>query len=371
MEINQINKNTDGKKIGIFTFYRYNYGAFLQAYALRQYLENLGYNAQLVYFDYSICGIPSINTHSLYSFAKTFAVSMLRYHKRKEKYKCFPNSVQKELKESQRYKSIKQLSENLNYDILLTGSDQVFNPNLAPKGYYVRMLDFPTSKNIKKASYAASIGLDKYPEKYKEDFRRCLSSFDAVSVREIQAEQIIKQYTDKKILQHIDPTFLLNKEQWETFSQDLPENINEPFIFVHILKRQPELIEFAENLSDKLGCKVLMSDQRYVFKNAIKLDKPLSPEQFIRAIMSAQYVVTNSFHGMVLSINLKQRARIFIPETAPARITDILDNFKLNRLCQDELLSLEEIKSLYSYANKKINEGRLSARKYLLSLSEL
>ena len=87
--------------------------------------------------------------------------------------------------------------------------------------------------------------------------------------------------------------------------------------------------------------------------------------------MSAQYVVTNSFHGMVLSINLQQRARIFIPETAPARITDILDNFKLNRLCQDELLSLEEIKSLYSYADKKINEGRLSARKYLLSLSEL
>ena len=71
-----------------------------------------------------------------------------------------------------------------------------------------------------------------------------------------------RQYTDKKILQHIDPTFLLNKEQWETFSQDLPENINEPFIFIHILKRQPELIKFAENLSVKLGCKILMSDQR-------------------------------------------------------------------------------------------------------------
>lgn len=371
MEINQINKNTDRKKIGIFTFYRYNYGAFLQAYALRQYLENLGYNAELVYYDYSIFGIPSINTHNPVSFAKTLAVAMLRYHKRKEKYKCFGESVKRVLKESQRYRSIKKLCKNLNYDILLTGSDQVFNPNLAPKGYYVRMLDFPLSNNIKKASYAASIGLDKYPTKYEDDFRRCLSSFDAISVREKQAKQLIEQYTDKKILQHLDPTFLLNKEQWETFSQNLPEQINKPFIFVHILKRQPELIEFAEHLSAKLGCKILMSDQRDVFKNAIKLDKLLSPEQFIRAIMSAQYVVTNSFHGMVLSINLKQRVRIFVPETAPARIKDILDNFKLNRLCQDELLSLEEIKSLYTYADKKINEGRLSARKYLLSLNEL
>ena len=164
-------------------------------------------------------------------------------------------------------------------------------------------------------------------------------------------------------------------EQDKTFNQVIyllcPEEYQVVIMNIGDDVTKEDAVKFAENLSVKLGCKILMSDQRDVFKNAIKLDKPLSPEQFIRAIMSAQYVVTNSFHGMVLSINLKQRARIFIPETAPARITDILDNFKLNRLCQDELLSLEEIKSLYSYANKKINEGRLSARKYLLSLSEL
>lgn len=99
------------------------------------------------------------------------------------------------------------------YDIYMTGSDQVWNPT-QPYCLEPYFLTF-VPKGKKKISYASSIGVTELLENEKQDFRRWLSSYDAISVREHQAKELLASFIEKPVVQVADPTFLLDSGFWK------------------------------------------------------------------------------------------------------------------------------------------------------------
>lgn len=166
-------------KIGIITFHNaLNAGAVLQAYALQVLLTQQGHNVEFINY----------NPIKKYTFRNYVAKSpVVMFNKWRniyngKKYTKYGNFNKVLNLSSIRYLSYEELKEsNLDYDIYIVGSDQIWNfyTSLSP----VYMLDFvPNGK--KKIAYAASMGQCRIDLSLYDDFRNKLMSFDAISLRE-------------------------------------------------------------------------------------------------------------------------------------------------------------------------------------------
>lgn len=364
------------KKVGVITYYTDNYGAFLQAYALQKTMEKLDYDCELINYDYihdnTLLGRPWSNIRNPVRFCASILKRIILLKRIRKKSIIFQKSLDKNLRFSkQRFKSVKQLIKTPpQYDIYLTGSDQVWNPNIYPHGFKTRLLDFAVDKRGKLVSYAASIGLKELPHNKIGLFKEYLIKFDSISVREEEAKNILNEIINKDIHRHLDPTLLLSKNEWHKFGKKVNE-INEPYIFVYMLAKQPELINFANHLSEKLNLKIVSAGTGINFKNRIIRDKFLSPEEFIWSIANAEYVVTNSFHGTCFSIIFNKRAHIFIPPSVQCRIVELINDCKLNRLLEDNIIENTDIEALYNDAEMYLEKERKKAYDYLNNLRYL
>ncbi len=360
------------KRIGVITMYRRNYGAFLQAYALQKKLICLGYEAELIRYDYykdrAIFEVPLIHMRNPIKFCREIAVAILRTKQKKQRVMAFDKSIKRNLRESDKYYRTEREMEKDPpiYDIYLTGSDQVFNPFLSPQAYRSRMLSFACRQPGRKVSYAASIGLKKYPEQHTGFFIDALNKFDALSVREQEAVRMINQLTGKKVEQHIDPCFLLSRDEWIDFLSGSPFP-KEPYILFYMVQKQQRVIDYAKALSKKTGLPVFSVDGRGSFSNSVSLPFP-SPESFVASFLNAKYVVTNSFHGTAFSILFHKKAHIVLPDTGSERILNILENCDLMRLLDNEMIGFEE--DGYAAADQYLEKERKRSEDYLKGIGE-
>ncbi|HHX55476.1 MAG TPA: polysaccharide pyruvyl transferase family protein [Clostridiales bacterium] len=364
------------KSVGVITYYNYNYGAILQAYALQRKMEELGYDCELINYDYrrdrTLLGIPWRNIKNPIRFCASVLKRIVLFNRVRKKHAVMTKSVHNNLKFSkQYYKSSKQIKKSPpQYDIYLTGSDQVWNPNISAPGFQTRLLDFVDTTKGKKVSYASSIGIKELPKSKKDFVKKYLSNFNAISVREEEAKNILVEFIDKDIQRNIDPTLLGNKEDWLKFGRPISE-IKEPYIFVYMLANQPELVKYANDLSNKFNLKILSVGYGVSFQNKILNNKYLSPEEFVWAIANADYIVSNSFHGTCFSVIFKKKARIYIPPTVQCRIVELLEGCNLSRLLNDKIIEDSELEMLYNDADDYLAKERKRANDYLIGLKDL
>lgn len=344
-----------GKTVGMITIYRKNYGAFLQAYALQQLLLSCGYEPEIIRYDYykdkSVLGIPLANVKHPIRFAKQIAVEMLRYDSHKRKVKIFENSIQKHIRESKAYySSYRQLEKNPpSYDLYLTGSDQVFNPALSPQALKARLLGFV--KHGIRASYAASSGSNILSQKYMDLFVQNLRRFDGISVREEGLASFIQNILPVKTECHLDPTLVLDREDWKKFGQVPAAFCETKYILYYKVTNQQKLHDEAARLSKELGLPVLVADGTEKFENMLALDRILSPEEWVGLIDHAEYVVTNSFHGTAFAIKLNKRLRVVLPEAGKVRLETILEACGLMQLTDPQYIVDAGLEEVYSKAN--------------------
>ena len=359
---------------GIVTFYRYNYGGFLQAYALQITMASLGYECEIIQYDYmhdiARCGGWNGLLKRPFRFAYSVAGNTMNLLRKHKFHRVLQHSARHNLKESKRYTSVNRLlKKRLPYALCIAGSDQVFNPSIHPEGFRLRLLDFENMPELVRVSYAASVGNLKIPERYEAVMQRGLKRFARISVREEKAADVIGEYVSQPVLRHVDPTFLLKRDAWLTFARK-PGRIAVPFLFVHQLAAQRDMQMFVNDLSAQLGVSVINSDARKLYKDQARLAKPLSPEEFVWCIENAEYVITNSFHAFALSINLKKRVRVFMPEVAPGRLRELISGYKLERLCEG-MLSPADAESVYGQIDSLIERDRHTAMAYLRSLKDI
>lgn len=355
-------------KVGIITIYRKNYGAFLQAYALQQTLLKIGCESEIIRYDYyrdhTCFGVAMASNPSFKILLKVAIVEIVRFIPHRRRLKVFDKSVAVNIRESKEYyREYAELEKNPpKYDVYLTGSDQVFNPRLSPQAFPARTLQFV--KEGLKVSYAASAGADRIPDEYSAQFREAISTFNKVSVREEGLKNFFETHYAKETERHIDPVFLLDKQEWTTFSKPVAE-LPKEYIFYYRVLPQKELNRIAQKVSEETGLPIFVADGHDSFKNQIKRKGFLSPEQWVYAINHATYVITNSFHGASFSINLEKRTSILVPSKGGERVTDLLKKCEMDFMIDNPLYMLENLPFDYTSANRYIKEERKRGVNYL------
>lgn len=345
-------------KIGIITIHKSpNYGACLQAYALWKYLEQKGNDCEIIdlYRPYQEEYVPSkrfqrMRQHtSFVSRCKQAIKKMLGLNKGKAG-KLFSDNAKlkfdkfnSQIKYSKAYKGIDELYANPPiYDLYVSGSDQLWNPT-QPYCLEPYFLTFVPNGG-RKISYATSIGITDLTDEEKHKFKDWLSSYDAISVRELQAEKLLESFiTDHVISQVPDPTFLLDVEEWKKLA--VSPDINEKYILLFTLQWSPVLVDYCKRLSAESGLLLVVLTQIQPQNNGggyIPVTDA-GPKEFIGYIANAEMVITDSFHCTVFSIITG--ANNFYTYIAPSnirgsRITDLLDIFEIKGHLLPQSLSL-------------------------------
>lgn len=307
------------KKIGIITLNgNINLGNRLQNYALQKTLEELNFNVDTLWF----CDAKS--------YIKEKAKKTLFYFTSKRKYN-FLNFSNKYIKTKYYLKS--NISDK--YDYFVAGSDQIWNYNFPDFNENMFLMFSPKEKNI---SYAASFGIDSIKDEKKDLFKKGLSNFKNISVREDKGKEIVDsllKINQTEVL--IDPTMLLDRRKWEEIMKK-PKNIEgKKYILNYFLgtlseKKKKDINDFAK----KNGCEVInildKKDQFYEY----------GPSEFLYLVKNAFLICTDSFHSSVFSIIFDRPFIIFDrddkEEKMNSRIDTLLNKFEIkNRRYQDQI----------------------------------
>lgn len=367
-------------KIGTLTFHNCdNYGAVLQAYALQQAIMDLGYDTEII--NYSRSNIADVIT-----MFWNKAISTIKGNPDRQLYtvKEFLEMVFKgdgntsDVKESflQFREKYLRCSRPVNrktihtieplYSKIIVGSDQVWNcgrVNIEP----TYMLDF-VSDRMKKYSYAASFGISEIPEKYYSIYKKNLSDFSCISVREKQGASLVKEITGKDAELVLDPTFLLSKDRWSNIAEKYTD---EEYVLVYQLGKSNRLIDIARKYSQKKGLKIKFVKKPVEFSGEADYCKGLSPTEWVGLFKNASCVFTSSFHGIAFSIIFNKefyaiKSEDRIRHAMQSRLVNILEEFGLEqRYIEDYDGLLKCSKIDYEDVNNRLDQLKESSIRYL------
>lgn len=301
-------------KIGTITWWRYNYGSILQAYALQQKLKELGYEDYEIICQYGkkIVSISNLREKlKRVGLKETTRRIIWKYGLRKlrKRNSKIQNFVDTHLKVSEKEYNEDNIKEaNNDYDTFICGSDQIWNPKLTEINS-MYWLTFANEDKLK-ISYAPSIGVNEFTDIQEKEVKDVLKSFKAISSRESTGTDLInKTLGEEKCQTVLDPTLLVEKKVWDNL---LKEEVNnkktEPYIFVYMLRGTKKQRKFIENFAKSKKLKIItmpfLDNEKinlYDFKFGDEKCWDGSPIEFINLIKNAEYVFTDSFHSMIFS----------------------------------------------------------------------
>lgn len=308
------------KKVGIFTIYIANYGAVLQTYALQKYLRE-------TYPDLDV-QVVDFYTHEPYAIFKKASdnpiknilrqsTKLLHYCELRRRNSREQHFIKEEFILSPRYDNVDELMANMpQYDIYLTGSDQVFNVKSRYSALFYQT--FSVKGGIK-AAYAPSFGTSEFTDDYKSAIRKSISTFSFLSCREDDGASVLSELKGQNIPCVLDPTLLLNKEQWsKVMSAPMSKD---KYLLIYDLNGGQKLVSIAKPIANQNGWKIWCitqhTDIRY--KGVDRLIYDAGPREFIGLFSEAQYVITDSFHGTAFSIIFEKLFNTYIAVPRAAR----------------------------------------------------
>lgn len=204
-------------------------------------------------------------------------------------------------------------------DIYIAGSDQIWHPKLCREDFFLSY----APKEKKCISYAASMGGLSVPDENEEKFKQLLQNFDSFSVREKEMIPIIRKYTNRPVLQHVDPSFLVSPDTWRNYEKAY-NNIQEKYILVYALYWDKSFNKQLKELQRKTGLRIvsIQNSIRQIYANTIVIDA--GPEEFLWLVDHAEAVVTSSFHGTAFSVIFNKRFYPVVNPNASSRIDNLL-----------------------------------------------
>lgn len=359
------------KKIGILTFHNaYNFGANLQAYALKNYLIDKGYEVEII--DYHNSRLKKKYGKELSPwFAtrkrdwimpwrwKNIVASWKWYRKAKEDWKCqaekFILFQKKYLNYTEKGIPVNEISRK-NFDVILFGSDQIWDTGITGKKEQCYWGNFKCS--AKKVAYAASLYGKKITKTEEENIKKYLKNFDFISVREKHLADRINKITGKKVEIVCDPTLLLPTKKYFELFEKKSKNVQK-YTLVYAVSEDDEIIKIAQQYGNLV--RVLHYYSFQVKPENVDDIAYAGPSQFLELLYGAEAVVTNSYHGTVFSILFQKPFVAVYNENA--RIDNLLKIVGLenahyrngNRLAKSELNNIEKLNE-YTEISKKFLE---------------
>lgn len=343
-------------KVGILTFHNaYNYGAVLQAYATQEFVRSLGHEVEVIdyhnknvdwHYDkrkFRIRGfLRSTYRFPLYLIEKYF------FWQRRKAYHRFFNEHMYLSKES--YSEGENISL-LGYDVILIGSDQLWNKRLTKGLDKVYWGQFKALPNTRVAAWSVCMNNIDLTEEDKSQIKEFLKNFTAISVREKSLQSVLQNLTDQTIWHTLDPTLILPSSQWVDLCHPVKES---NYIAVYAVRKEKETISFARQLALKLNKKLVIIRSYSKWYISSENKEYCGPDDFLSYIKYSDYVVTSSFHGTVFSL-IFQRQFVCPILDGNIRVEDLLHTAGLpNRFVRDckEALSLPLIE--YNHLSKQL-----------------
>ena len=282
------------------------------------------------------------------------------FKRRQQKFMQFTKDTQNQIV----YSTKEELFQNPpRADVYLAGSDQVWNPVAMHEDLFLAY----APKNSKKISYAASMGHEHIPECNKERFTELIKDYSAFSVREDTVVDIIKQFTDKPVYQHIDPIFLKSKEEWQLLEKPYEKLKFKKFILAYVIEWNAEHNAKLKELKKKTGLPVVsvnIGNLKKVCADQIIYDA--SPNEFLYLLDRADYVVASSFHGIAMSIVYNKPFLALPGQNMPTRIQSLMRHFDIN-MSDSINYGTEQFKAI----NELIVQDRSKAKEYLNQVVDL
>lgn len=286
------------KKVGVITFHNYdNYGAILQSYALQRRLKELGTEPEIIDYHCEYISNPfrlvNLKKKGLFNYIYG-AIGNICYIPRRRK--C--NMFRKNMKYSEPVFRGNMGKVADKYDVYMAGSDQIWDYKLTnfDQTYF---LDF-VAEGKKKCSYAASIGEHLPPEEYQKKYSELLKDFDEILVRESYGAEVVEKLTGKKPSCACDPTLLLTADEWNEMLVE--PKVKGKYILVYQLGINKDIVQFVKRLQKKTGCKVVYIPFPLIGLLKCSCKIAIGPAEWMGLFKNAEYVVSDSFHGVVFSL---------------------------------------------------------------------
>ncbi len=306
-------------KTGLVTFYHiHHYGALLQAAATERAVESLGSQCEII--DYYVNQDNGLfRKPTGVGSAAADAHTALHYKALKARYQRFETFAKDHLRVSaHRFESLEELrSAVLPYDLILSGSDQIWNPKIFPDGRFDPVF-FGAFSQRRRIAYAPSFGIPHIPEGMEEELRGYLKQFSHISVRERQGQRIVKDLTGQEVPVVLDPTLLLTRDQWSAMAA--PPGLSGGYILCYCISRPGALAPYIHQLAEKTGLPVVqLCGIRQKVHPRARCVLDAGPAEFLSLFQNASYVCTNSFHGTVFSVQFQKP---FFTAVAPGELAE-------------------------------------------------
>lgn len=383
------------KKVGIISLYEgQNFGNKLQNYAVEQIVKEYGFDP--VTFKYELVRKKRIDNPSLiqklspqYISAyiknqlsnefgiKNTAVSITKqvaYVKKNAK--LIDNSKKLRVEKYQNFDDDflnfssyiipydeKNTSWTNDFYMFLAGSDQVWNPYYSFVGPN-NFLCFVGKE--KRAAIAPSFGVSEIPDQRKSDYKKWLSDFKYLSVREQKGASIIQELTGKDPVVIADPTLLIDNALWNEMSIKPSFQLPQKYLLTYFLgDKTKKYYHFIRKYAKRNDLEIV---------DLVDVTKPeyfsCDPAEFIYCIKNANFICTDSFHATVFSILNKREFVVFDriegKRSMSSRIVTLLDSFGLENRRFNYIKSVENVdKTNYQHLEDNLNLLRRAAKDYL------
>lgn len=284
----------------------HNNGSFLQAYALQKSVIFLGYENKIINFvpkeQYALYQNIVFKGFSLKNIIKGI-VNIPHYRELKERVSHF-NRALSYLNTTEKFEDEREFTSIVkSFGCLIAGSDQIWNNATMPD--YTPLYTLPT--DTYKISYAPSFGKTLANQFNDLKFMKAIHDFDRLSVREKSVQKILQtKFPDKRIELVLDPTFLVQKDDYEILTSNSHCKFKGDYIFFYCIKASNQVLKTVKALGEKLNLPIITV---FTGVNTYKcqifgqnVDFSAGPEEFVAYIKNARYVVSNSFHGIAFSI---------------------------------------------------------------------
>lgn len=356
-------------KIGILSMQRViNYGSFLQAFALKETLTQLGADCSFI----DIKPGPRIFNNNVRKKKNKIIIYLERIDKyffKRIKHQIFIRK-RKEMFFNEFFPILglsKKPNYNSNYDVVVIGSDEVFNCARDVEWGFAKTLLGEGLNSKKVITYAASCGhttleqLEKFG--LKSVVSNAMKNIDTVSVRDENTKNFVKALTNKEACENVDPVFIYD------FKEKVPDKIPyRNYILVYAydnrINDMPTINEIRA-FSRKKNKKIISAG---VYQNWADLNILCSPFELLAYFRDADYVVTDTFHGTVFSIKYNKQFATIVRDSNRQKLGYLLKKFRLSDREIKDINEMELILSTkpnYEYANKLIKIEKEKAIKYL------
>lgn len=368
-------------------YYNKNYGGLLQAYATTKYFENRGLDYEIIRYQklvtllYILKSIPRLFNSILLNDKKEKykkKIGQIRNpefkHNNETRNKAFEDFCNESFdKMSPIYRGYDDLYlHSSKYNIVLTGSDQLWSPAGLPTDFY--NLEF-CAPGVKRVSYASSFGVNYIPWYQKKRTKNYLNRMNMISVRENTGRTIINELIGRDVPVVLDPVFLLTKAEWDEIIP-CKKVINKRYVFAYFLGDNQKYRKEVEKYATKKNLKIvtLRHLDQFVQEDEEFGDIApynISPKDFLNLIRNAECIFTDSFHGTVFSIIYQKQFLTFnryldnSKTSKNSRINTLLSNLNIVDRRYNGTVDEIELEIDYNQVNSTLESMRQYAFAYL------